>query len=98
MNLSFLPGNLNLSKDESGFFVIRIGDEQILRTKSRRAALERFKSIRSEMEKQFPTREPNAEEKAQLLSREIGESLIGHNSLGGRKKKSTAGGTRTFGG
>jgi hypothetical protein len=43
-------------------------------------------------------REPTPEEKAELLQREINESLLGHNSLGGRKKKITAGGTRTFGG
>src|SRR5438270_12211438 len=98
MNLSFLPGDLHLSKNAQGFFVVRMGNQEILSTKSQRSALTKFNSLREELEKKFPKREPSAEEKAALLQREIGDSLVGHNSLGGRKKKTTAGGTRTFGG
>jgi hypothetical protein len=98
MNLSFLPGDLHLSRDDDGLFVIRVGGQQILSTRSQRSALARFKSLRSEMEQRFPQREPTPEEKAELLQREISDSLLGHNSLGGRKKKTTAGATRTFGG
>jgi hypothetical protein len=60
--------------------------------------LAKFNSLRIELEIRFPAREPTAQEKAELLQKEIGNSLVGHNSLGGRKKKNTAGGTRTFGG
>lgn len=98
MNLSFLPGDLHLYKDEGGFFIVKMSDQQILSTRSRRSALSKFNSLRAELEKRFPTREPTAAEKAELLRKEIGNSLLGHNSLGGRKKKTTAGGTRTFGG
>ncbi len=98
MNLSFLPGELYLSKDENGLFVVKLAGQPILSTKSQRSALVKFNSLRAELEKRFPAREPTAEEKAELLQREIGDSLLGHNSLGGRKKKTTAGGTRTFGG
>jgi len=98
MNLSFLPGDLHLSKAGNGQFVVRMAGQEILSTKSQRSALAKFNALRSELEKKFPTREPTVEEKAQLLQREINNSLLGHNSLGGRKKKTTAGGTRTFGG
>lgn len=98
MNLSFLPADLHLSKSGDGLFVIKMGDREILSTKSRRSALAKFNALRAELEKKFPTREPTPEEKAELLHREINDSLLGHNSLGGRKKKTTAGGTRTFGG
>ena len=98
MNLSFLPGDLHLSRNNQGLFVVRLAGQEILSTKSERGALNKFNSLRAELEKKFPTREPTAEEKAELLRREIKDSLIGHNSLGGRKKKTTAGGTRTFGG
>lgn len=98
MNLSFLPGDLHLSKNDHGLFVVRMGNQEILSTKSQRSALAKFKSVRAELEKKFPQREPTTEEKAELLRREISDSLLGHNSLGGRKKKTTAGGTRTFGG
>ncbi len=98
MNLSFLPGDLHLSKKESGLFVVTMAGQEILCTKSQRSALAKFKSLRAELEKKFPTREATAEEKAELLQREINDSLLGSNSLGGRKKKTTAGGTRTFGG
>lgn len=98
MNLSFLPGDLHLSKADNGLFVVKMAGREILSTKSRRSALAKFNALRLELEEKFPTREPTVEEKAQLLHREINDSLLGHNSLGGRKKKTTAGGTRTFGG
>ena len=98
MNLSFLPGDLHLSKGSDGHFVVMLAGEEILKTKSQRCAIEKFNSLRAELEAKFPTMEPTAEEKAELLQREINNSLLGHNSLGGRKKKTTAGGTRTFGG
>ncbi len=98
MNLSFLPGDLHLSKSADGIFVVTMSGQQILSTKSQRSAVARFNALRAELEKKFPMLEPTAEEKAELLHREINDSLLGHNSLGGRKKKTTAGGTRTFGG
>ncbi|HKS81712.1 MAG TPA: hypothetical protein VJR23_09435 [Candidatus Acidoferrales bacterium] len=98
MNLSFIPGDLHLSKDQDGNFVVTIAGQQILSTKSKRAATSKFHALRKELEDKFPARKPTPEERAELLRKEIGESLVGHNSLGGRKKKTTAGGTRTFGG
>jgi hypothetical protein len=98
MNLSFLPGDLHLRRNASGFYVVTVQGKEILSTKSQRAALGRFNSLRAEMEKRLPTREPSPEEKAELLRKAIADSLLGHNSLGGRKKKTTAGSTRTFGG
>jgi len=98
VNLSFLPGDLHLSKTGDGVFVVKMADQEILSTKSRRSAIAKFNALRAELEKKFQTREPTSEEKAELLHREINDSLLGHNSLGGRKKKTTAGGTRTFGG
>lgn len=98
MNLSFLPGDLHLSKNGDGVFTITMCGQAILSTKSQRSALAKFGALRAKLEKKFPMREPTSEEKAELLQREINDSLLGHNSLGGRKKKTTAGGTRTFGG
>jgi hypothetical protein len=98
MNLSFIPGDLHLYQDEQGLFVVTIAGREILSTRSRRSAISKFNSLRSELEHRFPARELTTAEKAALLQREINDSLIGHNSLGGRKKKTTAGRTRTFGG
>ncbi|HET9364056.1 MAG TPA: hypothetical protein VFP71_03615 [Candidatus Angelobacter sp.] len=98
MNLSFLPADLHLRKSDNGFYVVTMEGQEILRTKSQRAAISKFNSLRTELEERFPARQLTAEEKAELLQREIKDSLVGHNSLGGRKKKTTAGGTRTFGG
>jgi hypothetical protein len=98
MNMSFLPGELHLYKSGDGQFIVKLAGQEILSTKSQRAALAKFNSLRIELEIRFPAREPTAQEKAELLQKEIGNSLVGHNSLGGRKKKNTAGGTRTFGG
>ncbi len=98
MNLSFLPADLHLRKLESGSYLVSMAGQAILSTKSQRAALTKFNSLRNELEKRFPARELTADEKAELLRQEIKDSLVGHNSLGGRKKKTSAGGTRTFGG
>jgi len=98
MKLSFLPGDLYLTKNDSGIYVVTLAGQEILSTKSQRSALTKFNALRSELEEQFPARQLTSEEKAKLLQREINDSLLGHNSLGGRKKKTTAGGTRTFGG
>lgn len=98
MKLSFLPGNLHLSTNIDGLFVVTMGGRELMSTKSQRAAIARFNAIKADLELRFPMQEPTSEEKAKLLQREINNSLVGHNSLGGRKKKTTAGGTRTFGG
>lgn len=98
MNVSFLPGELYLHKAGNGQFIVKMAGQEILSTKSQRVALAKFNALRTELENRFPAREPTAQEKAELLQKEIGNSLVGHNSLGGRKKKNTAGGTRTFGG
>lgn len=98
MNLSFVPGDLHLSKSDDGLFIVKLAGQEILKTKSQRSALAKFNSLRTELEERFPARELTAAEKAELLKREINDSLVGHNSLGGRQKKTTAKGTRTFGG
>ncbi len=98
MNFSFLPADLYLRKSETGVYVVTMSGQKILSTKSQRAAIAKFNSLRSEMERLFPAHQLTDEEKAELLRREVRDSLVGHNSLGGRKKKTTAGGTRTFGG
>ena len=98
MKLSFLPGALFLSRADDGSYLVTVEGQELLRTKSQRAAVARFSKLRQEMEARFPARELTVEEKREILQRSIADSLVGHNSLGGRKKKTTAGGTRTFGG
>ena len=56
-----------------------------MNTKSQRFARARFHSLRSELEQKFPMREPTADEKTELLQREIKESIVQH-SFGGEKK------------
>lgn len=98
MKLSFLPGDLQLAKADDGSYIVTITARIVYQSRSQRTALEKYNELRREMESRFPTRALTPEEKNELLHREIGDSLVGHNSLGGRKKKTTAGGTRTFGG
>jgi len=98
LKLSFLPGDLQLAKANDGSYDVTISAQIVFRSRSQRAAIEKYNELRREMESRFPARELTAEEKTELLHREVGDSLVGHNSLGGRKKKTTAGSTRTFGG
>lgn len=93
-----MPGDLHLTKSSDGTYHVTIEGQDVLTTKAEKAALRKFNELRQEMETRFPARELTPEERRELLERAIGDSLVGHNSLGGRKKKTTAGGTRTFGG
>jgi len=67
LNLSFPPGDLHLSKNEQGFFVLTLAGREILKTKSQRAAFAKYHSLRRGLEKLFPTPEPTAAEKSALL-------------------------------
>lgn len=98
MKMSFLPGDLHLTKEKSGEYVVQIAGTEVLRTRSERTASARFRALREEMETRYPARKLTQEERHELLRMAVADSLVGHNSLGGRKKKTTAGGTRTFGG
>lgn len=98
MKLAFLPGELFLKQSEDGAYRVTLQGQEILCTRSRKAAIQKFNQLRQEMEKRFPEREPTLREKAQMLQIAIADSLVAHNSFGGRKKKTTAGSTRTFGG
>jgi hypothetical protein len=98
MKLAFLPGDLYLDQCEDGSYRVAMQGKEILVTRSKRAAVQKFNELRIEMQKRFPSRELTPYEKAEILRMAIGDSLVGHNSLGGRKKKTTAGSTRTFGG
>jgi hypothetical protein len=91
MNLSFLPGDLHLSQNADGYFVVTMAGQEIISTKSRRAALAKFHSLRAELEKKFPTREPSAEEKAELLRREVQDSILDEDRHGQEKKAAASG-------
>jgi phage replication-related protein YjqB (UPF0714/DUF867 family) len=98
MKLSFIPAELYLDSAPDGSFSVRMKGNEVLRTRSEKAAVGKFNALRAESEQQFPAAEWTEKKAAEALQHEINDSLIGHNSLGGRKKKTTAGGTRTFGG
>ena len=98
MKLSFLPGQLFLDVAGDGSFRVTLSGEEVLHTRSRRAATAKFNAIREEMERRFPPKELSDAERAEAFKMMIGDFMVGHNSLGGRRKKGTAGSTRTFGG
>jgi len=98
MKLSFFPGKLFLDSAGDGSLRITLNGEEMFRTQSRRAALAKFNALRQEMEHRFPPQELSAEQKAEASRRILTDSLVQHNSLGGRKKRTSAGSTRTFGG
>ncbi len=98
MRLSFLPGGLELTSGEGGYYLVSVNGMEVFRTRSQRTAVARFNELRLEMETRFPARQPSTEDKARAFQNMVGDWMVGHNSLGGRKKKTTAGSTRTFGG
>lgn len=98
MKASFIPGDLHLTETQDGFHVVAMQGNEILRTRSQRAAAAKFNELRREMQAKYPAPELTPEQKAEIWRKATLDAMIGHNSLGGRKKKTTAGGTRTFGG
>ncbi len=98
MKLSFFPAKLFLESDENGSLRITLDGKEVFHTRSEQSAIRKFNSLRKEMESRFPAHEPTQEEKAETFKRRVLDSMVQHNSLGGRKKKGSAGGTRTFGG
>jgi hypothetical protein len=91
MNLSFLPGDLHLSQNTEGYFVVTMAGHEIISTKSQRAALGKFHALRAELEKQFPTQEPSTKEKAELLRREVQDSILDQVSRGQMKETAASG-------
>jgi hypothetical protein len=59
MNLSFLPGDLHLTQNAEGFFILTMAGQKILSTKSEPFALAKFHALRTELENKFPTQEPS---------------------------------------
>ncbi len=57
MQLSFLPGELQLTKTDESQYIITIQGEEVLRTPVEKKALTKFNSLRREMEAQYPAHE-----------------------------------------
>lgn len=98
MKASFIPGDLYLTETPDGFHLVTMGGAEILRSRSERAAFSKFKELRRQMEAKYPTPELTPEQKAEMRRQALGDAMVGHNSIRERKKKTSAGGTRTFGG
>lgn len=98
MKVSFFPGDLHIEEMADGYHVVRIGDREVIKTRSQKAAVTQYKKIRQQMEVQFPATPLTEEQRAEIFRQAVVDSMVGHNSIGGRKKKSTASGSRTFGG
>jgi hypothetical protein len=97
MNLSFLPGELHLSKTTSGDYVIKIQDEEVFTTRNEKKAIIKFNTLRKEMESKFPPHEITPEERKAILQRMIMHQMMGEvkrDMASPAKKKNK---TKTFG-
>jgi len=93
--MCFLPGKLSLESKPGGVYELRLGEEATT-FRSQRAAFRAFQQLRTQLEKDFPAREPSLEERRALLQQDIADSVVRHNSLrDAAPRKKT--GTRTFG-
>lgn len=99
MKLSFFPGELYLTKQQNGLYVITVRGEEVFSTRAEKKALAQFNKIRGEMESLFPPTELTPEEKTKLLLKYVAERKVGldHNSFRPEEKKKKSGSTRTFG-
>jgi hypothetical protein len=85
MNLSFLPGDLHLTQNAGGFFVVTVAGRKILSTKSRRSALGKYNTLKAGFENDRPAQEPTAKDGAENLLREVNDSILENDSVISRK-------------
>jgi hypothetical protein len=96
MKMSFLPGKLELiSVGEE--FVLSVGENEVLRTRSQREAVNRFKALRNRLEKEFPPLINFAAESNVALARLLNDIAVDETLKRPPKKRSTARSSRTFG-
>ena len=69
MKLSFLPGDLNLNKEQDGTYLVTMQGQELLRTRTEKKALAKFNALRRELESQFPARELTPEERRAALEK-----------------------------
>jgi hypothetical protein len=84
VKLSFVPGDLHLSQ-ENETYIVTHKNQEVIRTRSQRRAIDAFNKLRQEMQGQFPNQEATPEEMKASFQREIADSIVGHNSV--RKHK-----------
>ncbi|HKO45407.1 MAG TPA: hypothetical protein VJU84_19185 [Pyrinomonadaceae bacterium] len=98
MKLSFLPGDLHLTKETDGTYLVAMQGQELLRTKIEKKALAKFNAVRNELESQFPARELTPEEKRSALENlllDYKSAQVRASTKPPKKEKIT--GTRTFG-
>ncbi|HEY2546980.1 MAG TPA: hypothetical protein VGI46_13010 [Candidatus Acidoferrum sp.] len=97
MKLSFLPADLHLT-EKDGQFVVTLRGSEIFSSFHKKKAVERFNSLKRELEEKFPRNKLSPEEIAAVLQRSIADSLVGHNSWRPEERnKKKINSTRTFG-
>ncbi len=98
MKLSFLPGDLHLTKENDGTYVVTEKGNELFRTRQEKKAITKFNSIRQQLEAQFPPHKLTLEEKAAALSRSLMDyKLVQVRASTKPPKKDKIRGTRTFG-
>lgn len=98
MKLSFLPGDLHLTKQADGTYLVIMQGQELLRTCTEKKALARFNAVRKDLETQFPARELTPEEKRSALEKLLLDYKAGQVRASTRPlKKEKITGTRTFG-
>jgi hypothetical protein len=98
MNLSFLPGNLHLSKEQDGTYLVTMQGQELLRTRTERKALAKFNALRKELESQFPVRKLGPDEKRVMLEKYLMDyKAVQVRASTKPPKKEKVKGTRTFG-
>jgi hypothetical protein len=98
MKLSFLPGNLHLTKEQDATYLVIMQGQELLRTRAERKALAKFNAVRKELESQFPARELTPEERREMLEKYLMDyAAIQVRASTKPPKKDKVKGTRTFG-
>lgn len=97
MKLSFLPGELHLSKTMGGDYVIKIQGEEVFTTRNEKKAIIKFNTLRKEMESKFPPHDITPEERKAILQRMIVHQMMGEvkRDMASPVKKKNK--TKTFG-
>jgi hypothetical protein len=98
MKLSFLPGKLDLSKEQNGDYLVTVAGQELLRTRTEKKAVAKFNALRKELETQFPIRKLGPDEKRAVLEKYLMDyTAVQVRASTKPPKKERIKGTRTFG-
>jgi hypothetical protein len=97
MKLSFLPGDLHLTQEPDGSYILKMNGQELFRTRIEKKALGRFNKLREDLETLFPARQLSSHDKKTTLAKYLMDYKAAQVRASTKPPEEKVKGTRTFG-